>query len=325
VRPLAPLLLSLVAACRATGSKDGEYLVTPTGCDTSPVPADRTLSPEEAAGFTGEDGVMDDAECEAACEASTGIGDDASCVSWVQNEDGSIELSCQHPLYCDGRRFAGLRRAPGAVRIRGQGGSRPPATPPRHEDAVAGAWLARAAHDEAASVTAFRRLAAELRAHGAPAALVEAARAAARDEARHARLTRRLARARGAAPPPVRARRARPRGLTAFAVENAVEGCVNETWAAAVVLHQAVAAAEPEVRAALAEIAADEIRHAELAHAVHAWAWERLDAPGRARVRRARAAAVARLTEARYPAVLGLPDAVGAATLHAGMCRDVWT
>jgi demethoxyubiquinone hydroxylase (CLK1/Coq7/Cat5 family) len=123
----------------------------------------------------------------------------------------------------------------------------------------------------------------------------------------------------------VRAARARKRSIVALAVENAVEGCVNETWAALMALHQAAEAREPDVRAALAEIATDEVRHAELARAVHDWLQPRLTAPERARVARARSAAIARIAHSTYPGVLGLPDRARLQALHAGMVRTVWS
>ena len=65
------------------------------------------------------------------------------------------------------------------------------------------AFFARSAWLEAASVGAFRRLARELRAHGAPDELIAAAKACALDEIRHARLMARLAKKHGASVPRV--------------------------------------------------------------------------------------------------------------------------
>ena len=61
------------------------------------------------------------------------------------------------------------------------------------------------------------------------------------------------------------------------------EGCVGETLAALQAGEQLAAATDPAVRAALATIAADEARHAELAWRTVAWAV----AEGGAEVRRA--------------------------------------
>src|SRR5690606_17080167 len=61
-----------------------------------------------------------------------------------------------------------------------------------------GAFFADVSHLEAASVDAFRTLAAELARHGAPQDLVLAAERSSRDEIRHARATGELARRFGA-------------------------------------------------------------------------------------------------------------------------------
>jgi hypothetical protein len=167
-------------------------------------------------------------------------------------------------------------------------------------DLVAG-WLAENAHLEAASIVAFDRLRGELEALGAPRRLVRAAARSARDEVRHARVMTKLARRRGAEPAPVRVRpRARRRSLEAFALENAVEGCVRETFGALVAVRQARAARDPELRAAMERIAEDETRHAALAWSIAKWIAPRLDAAGRARVAAAMRGALASLAcEAR--------------------------
>jgi hypothetical protein len=187
---------------------------------------------------------------------------------------------------------------------------RRPRLAPRDASAT---WLAQAAHLEAASVHAFERLATELLALGAPAALVVRARRAARDELRHARIVGRLAERRGALVPPVRVGAPRPRDAVAIALENATEGCVGEAFAALVARHQARHAAAPALRRSFERIARDEAAHAALAYDVDAWLHERLTSAERARVARARARAARRLGEsytahasARHE--LGLPS-----------------
>jgi hypothetical protein len=61
------------------------------------------------------------------------------------------------------------------------------------------------------------------------------------------------------------------RSLEQLAVENAVEGCVRETYGALLATWQARAAAEPRVRAMMAAVAVDETRHAQLAWDLDAW------------------------------------------------------
>jgi hypothetical protein len=151
---------------------------------------------------------------------------------------------------------------------------------------------------EAASVPAFERLVDELLTHGAPARLVAAARAAIADERRHARVIGALARRYGGEPASAHVEPMAPRALVELARENAVEGCVAETWGAVIAHHQAAHAPDRRVRAALARVADDEARHAELAWAIAAWADPLLSSRERAVVVAARREAALRLVEA---------------------------
>ncbi|MEZ4406177.1 MAG: hypothetical protein R3A52_06860 [Polyangiales bacterium] len=72
-----------------------------------------------------------------------------------------------------------------------------------------------------------------------------------------------------------------------MALENAVEGCVRETWGALVAEHQSAQARYRDVRDAMRSIARDEARHAALAWRVHAWALTQMDEDSRARCERA--------------------------------------
>jgi hypothetical protein len=192
-----------------------------------------------------------------------------------------------------------------------------------------GAWLARAAHLEAASVPAFERLAAELALHGAPASLQAAARAAADDERRHAASMTAAAGRRGAAVAAVELTPTPPRTLRALALENAVEGCVRETWGALLAMHQARSAA-PEVAATMAAIADDEARHGELAWAIDAWVRTRLGPDEVAALDAAIADAAAELRPREEPPAalvreLGLPTAARAAALWRALADALWT
>ena len=127
--------------------------VTAIGC--AMVPADLDGAPLDAPALN--------------CWLSEGRGCFAD--AYVPTESGSVTMDC---LGCiggsKGRWTAGLRRP----RERAEAGS-------------AGAYFARMAHDEAASVLAFARMKGELRAHGAPARLVRAAERSGKDEVVHAR------------------------------------------------------------------------------------------------------------------------------------------
>jgi hypothetical protein len=156
----------------------------------------------------------------------------------------------------------------------------------------------------------------------APRSLVRAAERSARDEVRHARVMSRLARRRGAAPARVTVKRGRgARSLEAFAIENAVEGCVRESFAALVATRQATCAPDPELDLAMGRIAKDETRHAALAWEIARWVEPRLSAAARARVRRAAREALTVLrcevqaTPASLARALGVPKGRDAAAL----------
>jgi hypothetical protein len=181
-------------------------------------------------------------------------------------------------------------------------GRRPPGLRPQRTRRTvsnqAGEYFARAAHLEAASVHAFAHLRRELLAHGAPAALVAAAERSARDETVHAHAMGELALRYGTEPRTPHVRRMRVRSLEAMARDNAVEGCVRETYGALVATWQAAHARDGDVRRRFARIARDETRHAAIAWAIAEWVTPRLSATARTRVAAARRRAWRRLASA---------------------------
>ena len=199
---------------------------------------------------------------------------------------GPATMTVTCVVQCTGRLTEGYR-APGGMRDEGE-------------------RLAAMAYLEAVSVHAFARLERELDAHRAPPTLLRDARRARRDEVRHTAMTTRLARRRGASPrlpeapdlclandlggPPPRTRT-----LFEMALENAVEGCVRETYGAVQGLVEARTSPDATMRRAMQAIATDECRHAELAWAVHAWAMPRLTDDERRTVERAMKDAIAEI------------------------------
>jgi hypothetical protein len=187
-------------------------------------------------------------------------------------------------------------------------------------------WFAEVAQLEAASVHAFEILEHELAAHGAPARLVRRARRAADDEVRHARSMRKLAIEGGAPAEAPRIFARRVRSLESMAIENAVEGCVRETFGALLATWQSGAAGNVRFRSAMARIARDETRHAELAWEVARWAEPRLGRAGRRRAAAARRSAFdaleSHLSKAPDPALVrdvGLPLPAKALAMARGL------
>jgi hypothetical protein len=198
-----------------------------------------------------------------------------------------------------------------------------------HDATGLGRLFAGMAWMEAASISAFRRLARELAHHGAPEHLVRAARDSARDEARHARLMGRLARWHGASVPRVVEAPFVMRSLEDVARENVVEACVGETYGAALAAWQALHARDAEVRAVMESIAPDELRHAALGYAIADWADAKLDASASRRVADAKRAALDALLARHEGAVsdaesireAGMPSPIDAARLAFAVAR----
>lgn len=175
-------------------------------------------------------------------------------------------------------------------------------------------WLERLAHAEAASVHAFAALEVELADAGAPDALLQRVRRAAADEVRHASAIDVILGRLGGVAERARTRAFAKRSLVELAIENAVEGCVAESAAAMIAVHQGRNARSQTLRRAMQEIATDELRHAALAWDLHAWLMARLSDAEQRRVTRAgRAAADAAFRETTSTGAdaaqwLGLPD-----------------
>ena len=271
-------------------------------------------------GDTGTTGALEWSRelCDQICDALTSAEawNIVSCDKTSVDADGTVTILCVEIVQnCDGRSHACITSR-GAL---------------AHADPVA-AYLARAAHDEAASVYAFTTLADELAAHGAPAELLARILAAAADELRHAEAVARLVAARGGRCRPPQRRKIAARSLRELAIENASEGCVRETWAALLAAHQAEHAADPQLRAVMRSIAADETRHAELAWAIDAWLDTRVDADARSEIAAARAsmaAAVLASVAANSPAPAlvheaGVPGRARAMQLAAGLAEALW-
>jgi hypothetical protein len=218
-------------------------------------------------------------QCGSGCCPGTRI-DTTACVqpqgSIVQSSESVSDYS--HCL--GGRRPNGLHSAESVT-----------AADPR------GAYFKKLCALETASVAAFAQIAAELRSHGAPQRLIARAERAASDEVRHATETARAAQRFGAELDPVRVEAQKERSLLAMALENAEEGCVRETFGAALAHFSAQRAEDSELRMLWTRIAEDETRHAELSRDIGVWLASRLLASERALVEARKYQALARLRQ----------------------------
>lgn len=212
----------------------------------------------------GDLGAVDDAGCSMLCTTNGAFRQVDTCKVMAADPDGGIGVDCQGLLFC-----IGGRRPEGFVET-------------EHER-----W-ARMAELEAASVHAFDVLAEELHELGAPKRLIGRAVRAAGDEVRHARMVGALA---GTSPELVKPIQRR-RTAEEIAVENVVEGCVRETFGAAIAQLEARLHPDARVRAVMSAIFPDEEQHAELAHDVHSWLMPKLSAAAQRRVAAARSRAL---------------------------------
>lgn len=215
---------------------------------------------------------------------------------------------------CIGRRPAGLQAPQTAA-----------------TDSSAGEYFAKIATLEAAAVVAFERLAVELSALDAPESLVEDARAAACDEARHAQIMGDVARHFGVEPEAPSVAVSEARDPCTIALENGVEGCVRETFGALTGCYQGLCASDPVVASALRRVSEDEIRHAELSLRVDEFLQGLLSVEERARLASAKRQAIVDLrAEIAAPpptevcTVAGYPEPVLAARWIDRLEQDLW-
>lgn len=176
---------------------------------------------------------------------------------------------------------------------------------------IAERWAERARFEHA-SIASFARFSMELLSVGAPPELVAAAQQAGLDEVRHAQIALRIASEYAGTrldlgPLDVGGALSGPMTLEAIAVATVVEGCVGETLAAMEAAATA-AVAGPRVRGALAAIAEDETRHAELAWAFVQWAADVGGPALRARIRAAFAQAFEQVRAEPFEAADELGD-----------------
>ncbi|MBS2014803.1 MAG: ferritin-like domain-containing protein [Deltaproteobacteria bacterium] len=260
------------------------------------------------AGIDPRDG-MSPEECSRVCGVRAPAGTYWGCNEYLLDDLPGPSFECYTCV--EGRRPEGYRE-----------GDVPPT--------VAG-WLAHATDLERVSIDAFQILGRELAHHAAPAELVASAARAEADEVRHARALGALARREGVEPRAISTPHGPVRPLIAIAIENAIEGCVRETYGALVAAHQAEHAKRRDVRRAMTTIARDEASHAELAWNVHAWLMTRLTSDERARVEEAMTRAIAELAHGARceppPALrddLGLPAARTARRLVLGLTTELF-
>jgi len=246
------------------------YAASPNHPFGKPLPPDQTKYPMPPHGCP-IPGVVKDGCCNPAT-GFAGLEGDKCCYYYC------VGACCGRPLLIGGH----ARLADAVARIDWADHRESDAAVPDAKTAAGlrDAWLADAAAEHA-SIASFARFSMDLLVCGAPPELVTDAHRAAIDEVEHARLCFGIASSLADGvfgPGPLDLAGAQPSATLADAVAAAVvEGCIGETTAALLAQTAAGRARHGHVRDALATIAEDETRHAELAWRFVRWAIDKGD------------------------------------------------
>lgn len=250
--------------------------------------------------------------CSRTCGASDmpPIGTAFSCYVAIPDDAPPTDLHC---IYC-------------AVGRRPEGLSLTSSSGPH----AVGRFLADIAALEAASVPALERLADDLARHDAHRDLVARCRTAADDERRHTVMMGALARRYGCEPSTADVPPAPARSLEDLARENAVEGCVRETFGALIASWQSGHAGDLLIARTMAVVAEEETRHAALSWDLAAWFDTVLPPDAQARVRAARDGAmdvlrgeVCARVDDDLVRLAGMPDPERALAMFDGLCESL--
>ncbi len=300
--------LALTTACRTTG--EATYVVRSQGRTCREACA--TL---EGSGEQGSWQVADVMECVEATELEPGVTAPARGEDEEAEEERARLSTPVAVCRMRTRYMGGIGRRPEGLFVGEACGARPE-----------GAFFARVEQLERAAVIAFERTARELRAHGAPRALVRAVERARREELVHVEIAARWRRSFGGALGAIVSHEPRTRSLSELARENATEGCVHEHWGAILAAAQAASVQHGPLADDLATIARDEASHAALSRRIDRWVSARLTAAERRAIEIARAGAVtqvaASLAEAPADlAAIGWPGPDAQARLFRASCE----
>jgi hypothetical protein len=219
------------------------------------------------------------------CASNSGCGACSVCVSPIPVDGMPVGRACQ-PCCAVGRPFLvdGQARLANAARRSDWCSELRPnltelSTPERA--ALADYWRLNGLMEHA-SVAAFSRFVLDLMSLGAPPTLIQDATQAMLDEAEHTKACFALASAYAGQPmgpgPLSMIGSLNQRDLREIVQSAVLEGCVGETVAALEAAEALAHATDEAVRAALTQIAADELRHAALAYRFVAWARQELGA-----------------------------------------------
>jgi rubrerythrin len=218
-----------------------------------------TLTTSEFSAYLDEDGNLSAEGCTNICSDQVEnlyigqVEEVLSCIDTQIDDGANVQCTMLIQPWCEGRFHEGVPR------------------PMKQEGSPFQQWLARAAQSERASVQSFLLLAQELKEHGAPQDLLVRLRQAAKEEVSHARMIHNLCEENNISVPKMKETTPQSRSLFDLALENIVEGCVHERYAALQAHHQARYAQSEKVRIIFSKIAIEEGNHTDLAQDIHHW------------------------------------------------------
>ena len=240
-------------------------------CDLDSVVA--TLEESTLIGYLDESGQITEESCSNLCMEQAGVYYDylCSCDYAGPDSDGNHPVTCEYTVCAvEGRGHADIGKLTQATG--------------RSELAR---YFVRAYHAEAPSVGAFLQLRSELAHHNAPITFQRRCIKAAVEEVHHARMMAKLAGDEECDLPDLDFGSWTQRSLFELTLDNAVEGCVFETFSALKAQYQSDHAIDPRVRTAMKVISRDETEHSQLAWDIHHPLMDRLTETQRRDIRSA--------------------------------------
>ena len=290
------ILLSMLQACTEKSEETGTETETETTISpasfTYECPTESNCSAESReTALTDEafsqyltNGEITEESCASLCWEELNIYESnlCACEYTGTNDAGEHAVTCEE-AYCYTYYYEG--RVHGNI----------PKTKKNACDSALGSYFARVSNAEASSIAAFLQLRKELAFHNAPKELLDRCFLAAKQEVDHARVMVQLAENHQGKLAPFIFGKFEPRTLLDLALDNAVEGCIFETFSALKLLQQAQNSNHPVLAQTMQQIALDEVAHAELAWDIHKYLLTKLSTEERSIVRKAQRDAVQKL------------------------------
>ena len=173
-------------------------------------------------------------------------------------------------------------------------------------DSDLGGYFAQAAQEEGTAVFAFQEFLTHLKKWNAPSELQDRCQEIIQEEINHTLMMAALAQKHGCKEAFVHFPMHKEVSLFEFAKHNALVGCLDETWAAALAQYQADNT--PRYHEIFAEIAKDEHKHAQYSWDVHQWLMSQLSASERTEIKEAMQTHLLKTPTANYKTEYGEMD-----------------